>query len=97
MLMEEAAVIKRQEKVERLRMAWKKRMRMQVYEMMVKGLSKLSVTELEGDIKMLVQNLMIGEPGGCPGMYNIIDMEYVVMMDTAKTKSSDTVIRWADE
>ena len=37
MLMEEAAVIKRQEKVERLRMAWKKRMMLNEYEMMVEA------------------------------------------------------------
>ena len=97
MLMEEAAVIRRQEKVERLRMAWRKRMRLQEYEMMVKGLSKLSVTELEGDmeeIEMLVQNLMIGDTGGCTGKYNFINM---VDMDTAESNSSDRVIRWADE
>ena len=67
---------------------------------MVKGLSKLSVTELEGameDIEILVMNLMIGEPGGCTGKNNIINMGDVVMVDTAMNKSSDTVIRWADE
>ena len=30
-------------------------------------------------------------------MNNIIDIEDLVMIDKAKTKSSDTVIRWADE
>jgi hypothetical protein len=67
---------------------------------MIKGLSKLSLTELEGDmvdIEIMVKNLIIGEPGGCTGMYNIIDLEDVVMVDTAESYTSDIVIRWADE
>ena len=81
-------------------MAWQKRLRLQEYERMIKGLSKLSLTELEGDmvdIEILVKNLIIGEPGGCTGMYNIFNMEDVVMVDTAESNTSDTVIRWADE
>ena len=49
------------------------------------------------EIEMLVQNLMIGEPGGCTGKYNFINMEDLVMVDTAESISSDRVIRWANE
>ena len=100
MLMEEAVVIRRQEKVERLRMAWQKRMKQKEYERMVKELSKLTLSEPEGDmmaIGLLVRKLMIGEAGGGTGRYNIIDMADVVMVDTAESNTSNTVIRWTDE
>ena len=52
MLMEEVVVIRRQAKVERLRMAWQKRMEQKEYKRMVKELSKLTLSELEGDIEL---------------------------------------------
>ena len=50
MLAEEAASTRRLEKVERLKIAWKKRMEVQQYELILKKLSELTVLELEKDM-----------------------------------------------
>ena len=50
MLMEEAVVTRRQEKIKRLQLACQERMRLQEYEKMIKWLSDLSLSELKGDM-----------------------------------------------
>ena len=53
-------------------------MRLQEYEKMVRKLSELTISELDGDmveIELLVKNLMIVEPGEHTGMENIIDTD----------------------
>ena len=70
MLVEEEAMLKRHEKVERVRKAWRKRMEHQKYEIMMKELSKLSLEELDKDmetIELLVNKRMIDEAGGYTG------------------------------
>ena len=53
-------------------------MRLQEYEKMVRKLSELTISELDGDmveIELLVKNLMIVEPGEHTRMENIIDTD----------------------
>ena len=93
-------MLKRHEKVERLRLAWKKWMEHQKYEGMMKELSKLSLEELDKDmetIKLLVTKLMLDETGMYTGRCNIITMDDVEMKDTAEQSSRDANIRWTDE
>ena len=100
MLMEEEAMIRRHEKVERLRMAWQKKMEHQKYERMMRELSKLTLEELDEEmetIELLVNKLMLDETGGYTGKCNIITMEDVEMVDTAKANAGDSCIIWTDE
>ena len=82
-LTEEAASTRRLEKVERLKIAWKKRMEIKQYELMLKKLSELTLLELEEDmedIERLVLDMIIKESG-----------ETNVKMDT---KQEDMVIEY---
>ena len=86
--------------MERLRLAWKKRMKHQKYEGMIRELSKLSLEELDKDmetIELLVTKLMIDETGVYTGRCNIITMDDVEMKDTAEQNSSNANIIWTDE
>ena len=95
LLLEEEAMLKRHGKVERLRLAWKKRMEHQKYEGMIKELSKLSLEELDKDmetIELLVTKLMLDETGMYTGRCNIITMDDMEMKDTAEQSSRDANI-----
>ena len=100
LLLEEEAMLRRHEKVERLRLAWKKRMEHQKYEGMMRELSKLSLEELDKDmetIELLVTKLMIDEAGAYTGKHNIISMDDVEMCEAAKHNPNKPIIIWADE
>ena len=100
MLMEEELMLKRQEKVERLRLAWRKRMEHQRYERMMKELSNLSLEDLDKDmmtIERLVTMMMIGEAGTDTREQNIISMDDVEMCEAAKYNPNKPIIKWADE
>ena len=61
---EEVAGTKRMEKVERLKIAWKKRMAIREYEQMLRKLAELTVMELNGDmvdIEAMIKNMMVVE------------------------------------
>ena len=77
-----------------------KKMEHQRYERIMRELSKLTLAELDEGMKtieLLVNKLMIDETGGYTGKCNIITMEDVEMVDTAKLSTRDTNIRWTDE
>jgi hypothetical protein len=98
LLMEEEA--RRHKMVERLRLAWRKKMEHQKYERMMTELSKLTMEELDEDmetIELLVKTMMICESGGYTGKYSTIPMDDMEMLDTAKKSTKDTIIRWSDE
>jgi hypothetical protein len=97
MLMEEEAMTKRHEKVDRFRLAWHKKKEHQKYERMKKELSKVTLEELDEDmdtIELLVNKMTICESGGYTGKCNIITMDDVDMVDTAGQSTRDTSIRW---
>ena len=86
--------------MERLRLAWKKRMEHKKYEGMIKELSKLSLEELDKDmetIELLVTKLMLDKTGMYTEWCKIITMDDVEMKDTAEQSSRDANIRWTDE
>jgi hypothetical protein len=66
LLLEEEAMLRRHEKVKRLRLAWKRKMELTKYEGMMKELSKLSLEDLDRDmesIELLVTKMMIDVTG----------------------------------
>ena len=98
MMLEEKAVLKRHEKMERLRLSWRKQMEHQKYERMMKELSNLSLEDLDKDmmtIEMLVTKLMIDEAGAYTGKCNIITMDDVEMSEAGKQNSNNPIITWA--
>ena len=100
MMLEEELMLIRQEKVERLRLAWRKRLEHQKYERMMKELSNLSLEDLDKDmltIERLVTMMMIDEAGADTGKHSIISMDDVEMCEAAKHNPNTTIIKWADE
>ena len=100
LLLEEEAMLRRHEKVERLRLAWKRKMELRKYEGMMKELSKLSLEDLDRDmesIELLVTKMMIDVTGVYTRGVNVIEMGDVEMKDAAKDISSNNVILWTDE
>jgi hypothetical protein len=100
MLAEEAVNMRRMEKVERLKIAWKKRMEARKYELMLEKLSKLTLLELEKDmmeIERLVRNMVIMEAGEAAARMNIIDTEDVVMVTVTSDNLEVVDIKWTDE
>ena len=100
MLAEEAASRRRLEKVEKLKIAWGRKMEIRQYEIMLKKLSELTVMELDGDmaeIERLVRNMRIVETGEKTVMVAIIDTDDVEMVNTAQTDPSTGYIKRADE
>jgi hypothetical protein len=100
LLLEEEAMLRRHEKVERLKLAWKSKMELKKYEGMMKELSKLSLDDLDRDmetIELLVTKMMIDVTGVYTGRCNIIDMGDVEMKDAARNKSSNNIILWTVE
>ena len=86
--------------MERLRLAWKRKMELRKYEGMIKELSKLSLEDLDRDmesIELLGTKMMIDVTGVYTRGVNIIEMDDVEMKDPAKDISSMNVILWTDE
>jgi hypothetical protein len=98
MMLEEELMLKRREKVERQRLAWRKRMEHQKYERMLKELSNLSLEDLDKNmmtIERFETMMMIDEAGADTGKHNIISMDD--MCEAAKHKPNKPIITWADE
>ena len=92
---EEEAMLRGHEKVERLILASKRKMELKKYEGMMKELFKLSLDDLDKDmesIELLVTKMMIDVSELYTGRANIIDMGDVEMKDAAKNISNNIII-----
>ena len=92
--------MRRLEKVERLKIAWKKKMETKKYELMLEKLSKLTLLELEKDmmeIERLVRDMVIMEAGEAAAKMDIIDTEDVVLVTVTSDNLEAVDIKWADE